>query len=181
MSGYSYVVYGDLDQVRMKRLAHATMTNVWNSTKGDWLKMKREWNAKIESSGEANGINNPKFASREGAWMGDNANDGVSLAQTAEGALGSIANNLQRMRELAVQAANGTNGASDIAVLDQEFQLLAQEHVRVIAATPFIGQKLLDPATAPASFQFQVGANAGDVITVNSATITPVTTALGVS
>lgn len=108
-----------------------------------------------------------------------NSNDAISLAQTAEGALGSIANNLQRMRELAVQAANGTNGASDIAALDQEYQLLAQENVRVIAATSFNGQKLLDPATAPASFQFQVGANAGDVITVNSATITPVTTALG--
>lgn len=80
MSGYSYVVYGELDQVRMKRLAHATMTNVWNSTKGDWLKMKREWNAKIESSGQANGVNNPKFASREGAWMGDNGMSNVVLA-----------------------------------------------------------------------------------------------------
>ena len=72
LSGYSYMVYGELDQVRIKRLAHATMTNVWNSTKGDWLKMKKEWNARIEAAGEKNGVINPKYASREGAWMGDN-------------------------------------------------------------------------------------------------------------
>ena len=72
LSGYSYMVYGTLDQVRLKRLAHATMTNVWISTRADWLKMKKEWNAKIEAAGEKHGISNPKFASREGAWMGDN-------------------------------------------------------------------------------------------------------------
>lgn len=80
LSGYAYMVYGTLDQVRMKRLAHATMTNVWNSTKGDWLKMKKEWNVKIESHGENNGVKNPRFASREGAWMGDNGMSNVVLA-----------------------------------------------------------------------------------------------------
>lgn len=79
LSGYSYVVYGTLAQVRMKRLAHATMTNVWNSTKGDWLKMKKEWNERIESAGEKNGVLNPKYASREGAWMGDNGMSNVVL------------------------------------------------------------------------------------------------------
>lgn len=79
LSGYSYVVYGELEQVRMKRLAHATMTNVWNSTKGDWLKMKKEWNARIEEAGKRAGIDNPKFASREGAWMGDNGMSNVVL------------------------------------------------------------------------------------------------------
>jgi flagellin len=108
-----------------------------------------------------------------------NSNDAISLAQTAEGALGAIANNLQRMRELAVQAANGTNGTTDIAALDQEYQLLVAENARVISSTNFNGQTLLDPATAPASFQFQVGANATDTIAVNSATITPTTTNLG--
>ena len=80
LSGYSYVVYGTLEQVRMKRLAHATMTNVWNSTKGDWLKMKKEWNTKIEAAGEKHNITNPKYASREGAWMGDNGMSNVVLA-----------------------------------------------------------------------------------------------------
>ncbi|MGI9139468.1 MAG: hypothetical protein ACR2IM_10555 [Sediminibacterium sp.] len=70
LSGYEYMVYGTFEQVRMKRLAHATMTNTWNSTKGDWLKMKREWNERIENAGEKNGVINPKFASREGAWQG---------------------------------------------------------------------------------------------------------------
>lgn len=85
LSGYSYMVYGTLEQVKMKRLAHATMTNVWNSTKGDWLKMKKEWNTKIEFHGENNGVVNPRFASREGAWMGDNGMSNVVLAtQTVE-------------------------------------------------------------------------------------------------
>lgn len=70
LSGYEYMVYGTFEQVRMKRLAHATMTATWNSTKGDWLKMKKEWNEKIEAAGERNGVINPKFASREGAWQG---------------------------------------------------------------------------------------------------------------
>jgi len=81
MSGYSYVVHGELSQVRMKKLAHATMTNVWNSTKGEWLGMKKEWNAKIEAAGERNGVKNPKFASREGAWMGDNGMSNVVLGK----------------------------------------------------------------------------------------------------
>lgn len=81
LSGYSYVVYGDLEQVRMKRLAHATMTNVWNSTKGDWLKMKKEWNTRIEDAGRVAGIINPRFASREGAWMGDNGMSNVVLGK----------------------------------------------------------------------------------------------------
>jgi hypothetical protein len=86
LSGYSYMVYGTLDQVRLKRLAHATMTNVWNSTKGDWLKMKKEWNQRIEEYGEKNGVSNPKYASREGAWMGDNGMSNVVLAtQVIEG------------------------------------------------------------------------------------------------
>jgi len=79
LSGYSYMVFGSLDQVRMKRLAHATMTNVWNSTKGDWLKMKKEWNEKIEASGAKYNVLNPKFASRDGCWMGSNGMSNVVL------------------------------------------------------------------------------------------------------
>jgi hypothetical protein len=90
LSGYSYMVYGTMEQAKMKRLAHATMTNVWNSTKGDWLKMKKEWNVRIEEAGKKNGVENPKYASREGAWMGDNGMSNVVLATKEIGEDGEI-------------------------------------------------------------------------------------------
>lgn len=105
-----------------------------------------------------------------------NSNDAISLAQTAEGALGAISANLQRMRELAVQAANGSNSTSDIAALDSEYQLLVAENARVIASTTFNGQPLLSAATP---FQFQVGPNAGDTITVTAVIATTTATTLG--
>ena len=107
-----------------------------------------------------------------------NSNDAISMAQTADGAIGAITNNLQRMRELAVQAANGTNTAADIGSLDQEYVLLAQENSRVIATTNFNNVPLLSAAVAA---QFQVGANTADVITVNAAQATLVSTTLGVT
>jgi flagellin len=73
-----------------------------------------------------------------------NAQDGVSLAQTAEGAMQEISNNLGRMRELAVQAANGTLTTADRAVLDAEYQELITEVDRVAGQTAFNGAKLLD-------------------------------------
>ena len=89
-----------------------------------------------------------------------NANDGISLAQTAEGALGKIGDNLQRMRELAVQSANDTNGTDDRLALDNEFKQLAAENLRVIANTKFNGQELLTGLGGTSgSFVFQVGAN----------------------
>ena len=93
-----------------------------------------------------------------------NANDGISLAQTAEGALGSIGSNLQRMRELAVQSANATNSSSDRAALQQEVSQLASEIDRVATQTQFNGTNLIDGSFN--SQQFQVGANAGQTITV---------------
>ena len=85
LSGFAYMVYGTLDQVRMKRLAHATMTNAWTTTKSDWLKMKREWNEKIEAAGEKHSVPNPRFASRDGCWQGSNGYSNVVLAtQTIE-------------------------------------------------------------------------------------------------
>jgi len=89
-----------------------------------------------------------------------NANDGISLAQTAEGALGRIGENLQRMRELAVQSANDTNSADDRTALNSEFQQLALENERVISNTRFNGQELLTGSGgASGNFGFQVGAN----------------------
>lgn len=87
-----------------------------------------------------------------------NANDGISMAQTAEGALSKIGDNLQRMRELAVQAANDTNNAADRGSLDKEYQQLAQEIARVITSTNFNGRSLLNNS---APTVFQVGANTG--------------------
>jgi flagellin len=86
-----------------------------------------------------------------------NANDAISMAQTAEGALGSISNNLQRMRELAVQAATGTNQSSDRVALNQEYQLLASENTRIASNTKFNGNTLI--GTSSSTFSFQVGAN----------------------
>ena len=104
-----------------------------------------------------------------------NANDAISLAATAEGALGAISANLQRMRELAVQASNGTNTATDITSLDQEFALLAAENTRVAAGTSFNGTAVI----AATTFLFQVGANAGDTISVTGASYTGTSTTLG--
>jgi flagellin len=95
-----------------------------------------------------------------------NAQDGISLAQTAEGALSSIGNNLQRIRELAVQSANATNSASDRAALQQEVTQLVAEVDRVASQTEFNGLKLLDGTFS--SQQFQVGANANQTISVAS-------------
>jgi len=82
LSGYAYMVYGTLDQVRMKRLAHATMTNAWTTTRSDWLKMKKEWNEKIEDAGKKHDIPNPKFASRDGCWQGSNGYSNVVLSES---------------------------------------------------------------------------------------------------
>ena len=91
-----------------------------------------------------------------------NANDGISLAQTAEGALGVIGSNLQRMRELAVQGSNST-AVGDLASLDAEYKQLAAENTRVIGATSFNGTSLLNAA---ATLTFQIGANTADTVSV---------------
>ena len=100
-----------------------------------------------------------------------NANDGISLAQTAEGALGRIGESLQRMRELAVQAANATNNDNDKATIQKEYDQLSSEVTRVISATKFNGTALLN---TDATLTFQIGAdtdpsNQADVPTTNLA------------
>jgi flagellin len=93
-----------------------------------------------------------------------NANDGISMAQTAEGAIGKIGDALQRMRELAVQSANGTNNAGDRDNLQTEFSELQSEVTRLVDGTKFNDQNLLNAA---ATFTFQVGANTGAEDTIN--------------
>ncbi|GGI16378.1 flagellin [Oxalicibacterium faecigallinarum] len=95
-----------------------------------------------------------------------NANDGISLAQTAEGAMSEIGNNLQRIRELAVQSANATNSQSDRDALNAEVKQLTAEIDRVASNTNFNGTKLLDGSFAGALFQ--VGADAGQTISVDT-------------
>src|SRR5512138_4030278 len=93
-----------------------------------------------------------------------NANDGISLAQTTEGALQEVTNNLQRIRELAVQSANATNSDSDRSALDQEVQQRIAEIDRIATQTSFNGRKVLDGSFGNATFQ--VGANVGETIAV---------------
>lgn len=95
-----------------------------------------------------------------------NANDGISLAQTAEGAMVEIGNNLQRIRELSVQAANATNSKDDRKTLQSEVNQLVSEIDRVARQTNFNGTKLLDGTFSGA--MFQIGADAGQTISINS-------------
>ncbi|MBP7665263.1 MAG: flagellin FliC [Burkholderiaceae bacterium] len=111
-----------------------------------------------------------------------NANDGISLAQTAEGALGKVSDSLQRMRELAVQAANATNSDSDKDSLDKEFGELAKEIQRVLGGTTFNGLAVLGGDAGTQTFQ--VGANTGSndsiaITTTNMTTNADITAVAG--
>ena len=90
MSGFHYMVYGDVRDVRMKLLAHITMTNVWNSIKGDWLRLKTEWRERIETAGKCVGVENPSFATREGCWQGEAGFSNVVNTKRSIGATGDI-------------------------------------------------------------------------------------------
>ena len=94
-----------------------------------------------------------------------NANDGISMAQTAEGAMNESTNILQRMRELALQSANGSNSATDRDALQKEVSALQTELTRISDTTSFGGQQLLDGSFG--TKQFQVGANANETISVS--------------
>ena len=113
-----------------------------------------------------------------------NANDAISLTQTGEGALGNVADMLQRMRELAVQAANGTNSSNDRTSLNNEYLQLASESSRTLAGTQFNGQSILQTSVVSS---FQIGANTSatlDRITVaafNWTGVATITTAIGAS
>ena len=101
-----------------------------------------------------------------------NANDGISLAQTAEGALSTVTDVLQRMRELAVQAQNGSNGTTDRANLDTEYQQLSAEITRIAAQTKFNGTAIVGASAGAQTFQ--IGANNGDTLTITTSTVTTV-------
>jgi flagellin len=110
-----------------------------------------------------------------------NANDAVSLAQTAEGALGKVSDMLQRMRELAVQSANATNSVGDRTNLDAEYQQLGSEIIRTLAGTTFNGNAILGAGAGSLTFQVGAGTTSNDTIVITTtqlntaATITSVT------
>jgi flagellin len=108
-----------------------------------------------------------------------NANDGISLSQVAEGAISKVGDMLQRMRELAVQAANATNGVADRANLNAEFQQLAAEVTRTIAGSKFNGLAIL--GTDAGTMAYQVGANAGDTVSITTTNMTTNTTITAVT
>ena len=101
-----------------------------------------------------------------------NANDGISLAQTAEGALNEVTNMLQRIRELAVQSNSGTYAAADRTNMDAEVTALATQIDSVLANTKFNGVALFSTSGTDATFSIQAGANSGDTITLTSKSFT---------
>lgn len=104
---------------------------------------------------------------RSFATAGRNGMNGMSMAETAEGSLGGISDSLGRMRELAMQAANGDLSATDRANLDAEYQELMQEVDRVIDTTEFNGTKLLDGATSSVDFQVGIDSTSDNVVSVS--------------
>ena len=104
----------------------------------------------------------------------DNAQDGISLVQTAEGALNEVHSMLQRMSELAVQSANGTNQTTDREAIDLEVQQLKSEITRVSTTTQFNKMNILDGTQFGGGKELQVGANAKQVITVKITSLTTV-------
>ena len=84
-SGFEYMLAGDDAYHRLKTLAHITMTNVWDSTKGNWLRLKKEWNEHIDAAGVETGIPNPAFATREGCWQGESGFANVVTGRSHNG------------------------------------------------------------------------------------------------
>lgn len=122
--------------------------------------------AKDDAAGQA--ISNRFTSNIKGLTQASrNANDGISIAQTAEGSLNEINNNLQRIRELSVQAQNGTNSASDIDSIQSEVNQRMQEINRVASQTQFNGINILANTSASTTISIQVGANDGQTIGIS--------------
>jgi flagellin len=107
-----------------------------------------------------------------------NSNDGISMVQTAESGMAVIGDMFQRMRELAVQASNGTNTSNDLSALQSEYSQLNTEVIRTMGAVQFNGQTLL---TTTAAFTFQIGANTGQTASITTADISITAGVSGIS
>jgi len=110
-----------------------------------------------------------------------NANDGISMAQTAEGALSQVSNSLQRMRELAVQSRNSTNSSSDKDSLNKEFSQLQAEITRVLGGTTFNGKAILGADATALTFQIGANTTVDDTITIATSNMTVNTTITAVT
>ena len=110
-----------------------------------------------------------------------NANDGISLSQTAEGALSKVGDSLQRMRELAVQARNATNTTSDLDSIGQEYAQLGSEIQRVLGGTTFNGRAILAGDSGTQTFQIGANTTANDSVDVTTTNMTTDTTITGVT
>lgn len=110
-----------------------------------------------------------------------NANDAISMSQTAEGAFGNAADSLQRMRELAVQARNATNTDSDKDALDQEFGQLAQEVQRIFTGTTFNGKAVVGADAGAQTYQIGAGTAAADSLTITTTNMTTASTITAVA
>ena len=127
---------------------------------------KRINSAKDDAAGLA--ISQSMTASVRGMTVAiRNANDGISLAQTAEGALGEVGNMLQRVREIAVQSANGTYQASDRTNLQTEVAALQSQISDVVTKTKFNGNTLFSATSTASSFSIQTGINSGDTTAIS--------------
>ena len=107
-----------------------------------------------------------------------NSNDGISMVQTAESGMAVIGDMFQRMRELAVQASNGTNTSNDLSALQSEYSQLNTEVIRTMGAVQFNGQSLL---TTTAAFTFQIGANTGQTASIGTSDISITAGVSGIS
>ncbi|WP_457808002.1 flagellin N-terminal helical domain-containing protein [Kushneria sp. EE4] len=149
-------------------------------------KSQQSLNTAIERLSSGSRINSAKddaaglaISNRMGAQVAGlnqanrNANDGISLAQTAEGAMGQVTDNLQRVRELTVQAANGTNTGTDLTSIQEEIGQRLEEINRLAGQTQFNGKNLLDGTAT--DVRIQVGANDGQTINLTLADVTTAT------
>lgn len=163
--------------------------NTLNSTNNDLTKSMERLATGLRINSAADDAAGLQIASRlemQTRGMGvaqRNAQDAISMMQTAEGALDEVTNIAYRMNDLAIQAANGSNGASDQAALDAEYQQLAQEVHSILEGTNFGGNALEGGAFATAGgVDFQVGADATDVLTVDLSTeLASIATKIGTS
>jgi len=136
---FVYMVYGELSQVRIKLLIHAAMTNIWRSTSGEWLKIKRAWNLQIEEKGEKYKIPNPKFASREGCWQGSNGFSNVVLSKKV-------------IKDNKVEHKNGKSLNGNASVLDPTAcEIIARMFM------PKMGKKIYNPFGGGVQMGFVAG------------------------
>lgn len=141
MSGFHYMVRGDVAGVRMKLLAHITMTNVWNSVKGDWLRLKREWNELINTAGERHGVKDATFATRAGCWQGEN---GYSQVVNAERELDEAGNVVVKTK-----SHNGNASVLDPVACEVILRFF----------TPKNGKRIYNPFGGGVQFGFVAGAS----------------------